>query len=98
MSEGPFESIESAHKYVHLLVSQLEEVRGSLASDFQAVVEDGGARSFDALHLVDYKLQQLHRHLVTSARILNDLRALRRLLLRERELAREVAAEVSGKE
>src|SRR5262245_34449005 len=85
MADTPFESIESAHEYVGLLVTQVEDVARSLESDISEATAAGGGRHLDALRLVDYKLTQLQHHLQTSGRILNDLRALRRLLFAERE-------------
>jgi hypothetical protein len=79
--EGPFSSLESAHEYVTLLEQQVRDVRGSVVDDIAAA--DG--RRLDALRIVDLKLSQLEQHLVASSRALNDLRALRRLLLGERE-------------
>lgn len=93
MSDSPFDSIESAHEYVRLLVSQVHEVQAALVEDLGAAGGDQGSRHVDALRLVDYKLHQLERHLVTSARILNDLRALRRLLLGERARAPQAAGQ-----
>jgi len=84
VAHSPFDSIESAHEYVRLLVTQIHDVQHSLADDLANAPADNGSRQDDALRLVDYKLHQLERHLATSARILNDLRALRRLLLGER--------------
>ena len=80
----PFDSIESAHEYVRLLTSQLDEVQASIAEDVAEATRDGAERRLDALRLVDYKLGQLKYHLSSGCRILNDLRALRRLLLGER--------------
>jgi hypothetical protein len=82
--DTPFDSIESAHEYVTLLTQQVEEVTVSLAEDIDAATRQGAARHLDALRLVDYKLRQLGDHLSRSRRLLNDLRALRRLLLTER--------------
>lgn len=79
--EGPFSSLESAHEYVKLLGQQVREVRSSILEDI--TLADG--RRLDALRIVDLKLTQLDQHLVASGRALNDLRALRRLLLGERE-------------
>jgi hypothetical protein len=80
MVETPFESIESAHEYVGLLREQIISVRTEVAEDIGVAVEEGATRQFDALRLVDYKLSQLDQHLGAASRILNDLRALRRLL------------------
>ena len=79
--EGPFSSLESAHEYVTLLGQQVRDVRASILEDI--TVADG--RRLDALRIVDLKLTQLDQHLAASGRALNDLRALRRLLLGERE-------------
>ena len=84
MSGNPFDSIESAHEYVRLLITQVDDVKASLAGEVAAAREAGAGRQLDALRLVDYKLDQLGRHLAAGSRILNDLRALRRLLLGER--------------
>jgi hypothetical protein len=79
--EGPFSSLESAHEYVTLLGQQVRDVRSSILEDM--TIADG--RRLDALRIVDLKLTQLDQHLAASGRALNDLRALRRLLLGERE-------------
>ena len=41
-------------------------------------------RAAEAMHLLNYKLEQLRHHVKASSRILNDLRTMRRLLLGER--------------
>jgi hypothetical protein len=82
--DTPFDSIESAHEYVTLLTQQVDEVTASLAEDLELAAAQGEARHLDALRLVDFKLRQLGEHLTRSRRLLNDLRALRRLLLTER--------------
>ena len=95
VAETPFDSIESAHEYISLLVTQVERVRASLAEDVAAATEEKRGRRLDALRLVEYKLNQLKHHLSAGGRILNDLRALRRLLLGERRSATTpVAVEV----
>jgi len=84
-AQTPFDSIESAHEYVTLLASQLDGVQAAVAEDFAEAQSETAGRRLDALRLVDYKLAQLKHHLTAAGRILNDLRALRRLLLGERE-------------
>jgi hypothetical protein len=84
MADTPFDSIESAHEYLALLTKQVEEVTASLTEDIELATTQGVARHLDALRLVDLKLRQLGDHLARSSRLLNDLRALRRLLLTER--------------
>lgn len=85
MSDSPFESIESAHEYVDLLVHQADVVRNDLQADIAEATEARDARRMEALQIVDYKLAQLGRHLTASRRILNDLQMLRRLLVGEAE-------------
>ena len=84
--QNPFESVESAQQYIALLVEQVEEVEGALLEDMAQASPE--SRRAEALHLVKYKLNQLKTHLTASRRILNDLRALRRLLLNERQSTR----------
>ncbi len=85
MPESPFERIESAHEYVRLLVSQVEEVRSDIQTDIADAEREQATRRMDALQVVDYKLKQLEQYLGASSRILNDLRMLRRLLLADGE-------------
>lgn len=87
MSANPFDTIESAHEYVRLLVLQIEQERSSIQDDVAEATTAGAARSLDALHIVDYKLTQLSRQLSTASRILNDLRMLRRVLLPDAQAA-----------
>jgi hypothetical protein len=84
-AETPFDNIESAHEYVTLLAVQVGVVRDALPDDFADATRETAGRRLDALRLVDYKLIQLKDHLITAGRLLNDLRALRRLLLGERD-------------
>lgn len=86
-ADSPFDSIESAHEFVTLLCAQVDQVNASLADDVAEAAGEMADRRVDALRLVEYKLAQLKHHLSTSARILNDLRALRRLLLHKRDSA-----------
>jgi len=81
---SPFDTIESAHDYLHLLLESLEEARHHIAKDMHEAGTSGLARRLEALRLVDYKLSQLRVHMSESSRLLNDLRTLRRLLLAER--------------
>ncbi|MGE3179865.1 MAG: hypothetical protein AB7O32_20500 [Vicinamibacterales bacterium] len=81
---GPFDALESAHEYVTLLVDQVREVKSSIETDVAEAEATGPGRRLDALRVVDFKLGRLERDLVASRRNLNDLRALRRVLLGER--------------
>jgi hypothetical protein len=86
VTENPFDSIESAHEYVHLLRDALDETHATVRQDIAGVTGPTEAeRRLDALRLVDYKLDQLRAHITAAGRLLNDLRTLRRLLLSERD-------------
>ena len=85
--ETPFDSIEGALEYVGLLREALQEARGTIDEDIALAEGEGAARRREALHIVGYKLDRLAHHLGASRRLLNDLRTLRRLLLKEREAA-----------
>ena len=82
----PFDSIEGAHEYVRLLLEAVQEARGEIREDLSLARREGNgaARRLEALQLVAYKLERLEHHTRSSARLLNDLRTLRRLLLGER--------------
>ena len=80
MIDAPFDTIESAHDFVGLLKKQVLIVELDIVEDIGAAAREGAARRLDALRLVHYKLAQLQEHLGAGSRILNDLRALRRLL------------------
>lgn len=79
----PFDSLESAHRYVALLCDAVTEARLDVGVDAEAAVRDDAGRRLEALKLVAYKLDRLERHLESSRRLLNDLRMLRRVLLSE---------------
>ncbi|MGB9196612.1 MAG: hypothetical protein WCB53_06760 [Terriglobales bacterium] len=81
--ETPFDSLESTHEYVRLLLETIAEAKGELAADVSAA-EKKPDRRLEALRIVQYKLEKLDSHLQSSSRLLNDLRTLRRLLLEER--------------
>ena len=77
----PFETIESALEFLHLLqvesVKARQEVESLMEQD-----EDASSRREEAFRLVAYKLTQLNSHVESSQRVLHDLRALRTLLLK----------------
>jgi hypothetical protein len=84
--ETPFDSLESAHEYLSLMREALEEAYAAIQQDTaEAQLTQGAERRLEALRLVDYKLNQLRKHLLASLVLTNDLRTLRRLLLRERD-------------
>ena len=79
-----FGNIESAHEYVGLLCEALDEAECTIADELSAPSALTRPRHIDALRLVDYKLHALRQHLLTSRRLLSDLRTLRRYLQDER--------------
>lgn len=81
MVDAPFDTLESAHDFVKLLREHTQSVEAEILDDIGVAVEAGAARRVDALRVVHYKLRQLDDHLGAGSRILNDLRALRRLLI-----------------
>jgi hypothetical protein len=75
---------------VRLLREQVLSVQAEILEDIRVAIQEGAARRLDALRLVEFKLKQLNHHLAAGSRILNDLRALRRLLTDEdRETQRQ---------
>ena len=82
--QTPFDSVENAQNYVRLLVEAIMEAKEEIALDIGAAAQSKSERRVQALQIVQFKLDQLERHLQTSSRLLNDLRTLRRLLLEER--------------
>lgn len=83
-----FESIEEAQEYIRLLREVVTDTRGIVLSDLSEIAPGDSPRREDALRLVEYKLEQLHQHLATSGRLLNDLRTLRRAIYGERQPSR----------
>jgi hypothetical protein len=79
-SGRPFETIESAHEYVGLLLQTIQETAGEVGEDLRRPHPEGSARRRQAFQLVAFKLEQLCSHVATSQRLLNDLRMLRALL------------------
>lgn len=77
-ADSPFETIESAQEFVHLLVETIDESIADVQSEIGHAATE---RHLDALRLAAYKLDQLRGHMAASSRLLNDLRTLRRLLL-----------------
>lgn len=87
-----FESIEEAQEYIRLLREVISDTREIVQADLTEPAINDSTRRHDALRLVDYKLEQLHHHLATSGRLLNDLRTLRRAIYGERQGSRVLAA------
>jgi hypothetical protein len=81
----PFDTIESAHDYIDLLLEAVEEARRDVGSEIGMATGQDRERRAEALRLVALNLNKLSCHITKSRRILNDLRTLRRLLLDERK-------------
>ncbi len=81
----PFDTIESAHDYIDLLLEAIEEARRDVGSEIRMSTGSDRERRAEALQLVALNLNKLSCHITKSRRILNDLRTLRRLLLDERK-------------
>jgi hypothetical protein len=89
VDQNPFGSIESAQEYLRLLSEALQEAQVGFHEDVvdsAPLDERSRARRVEAMRLVSDKLSQLTHHVNASRCVLNDLRTLRRLLLRERVL------------
>ena len=86
-AETPFDSIESAHQYLSLLLEAAREARDAVVADLGPAGDSRYKRHTAVLRLVSYNLEKLEKHVKISRRILNDLRTLRRLLLEERKTA-----------
>jgi len=80
----PFDSIESSHEYVGMLLEAIDEAAADVGEEVCGVDRAGTTRRHQAFQLIAYKLEQLRSHLTTSGRLLNDLRTLRRMLHGER--------------
>ncbi|GAC1437630.1 MAG: hypothetical protein NVSMB62_30120 [Acidobacteriaceae bacterium] len=94
--EPPFDSIESSHCYIELLIEAIQEAQVDVNAEIALAEVDGADRRREALQLVGYKLLRLHSHRTNSGRLLNDLRTLRRLLLDERQVPAPKALGQSG--
>jgi hypothetical protein len=82
VSASPFGTIESAQIYLRLLGEAVDEARETVQEDIRGSARDMDfERRLEALRVVEYKLLQLRVHLGATARLLNDLRRLERLLL-----------------
>jgi len=81
MASVPFESIESSHEYVALLLQAIEETAADVRRGLRRPQPAAALRRRQAFQLVAYKLEQLRRrHVATSHSLLNDLLTLRRMM------------------
>jgi hypothetical protein len=83
-TERPFDSIESAQDFLHILHETVVDAMHELHRDHQVALRDNELRRAQALELAMFKVKILTCHLHKSRRALNDLRMLRRLILNER--------------
>jgi hypothetical protein len=95
--ETPFDTVENAHEYIHLLMEAVAEAKQDVVADLAAAEQSKPDRRLEALRLVQYKLDKLEQQLKGSARNLNDLRSLRRLLLEERYAPMGIAVTAGSK-
>ena len=89
--ETPFDNIESAQRYVELLIEAIEESKRDVDTDIARAESNRLERQKRALQLVSANLAKLSQAMTTSRRILKHLRTLRRLLLEERQLNKHYA-------
>ena len=94
--ETPFDSVESAHDYIELLLETIEEARRDVDANIGSAHRSKAARQEEALRMVAHKLERLSFHTSRSRRLLNDLRTLRRLLLEERDVTEEQLRQMAG--
>jgi len=80
MTTGAFDSVESAHEYVGLLLQAIQETAAEVDEDLRHAERAGRPRRREAFRLVAYKLEQLRFHVAESRRRLNDLVTLRRIV------------------
>src|SRR5678809_1570932 len=96
--QNPFETIESAQKFLRLLSTAISDAKQEVESDVQRTESSEHPRRKDAIQIAAYSLQKLEGHVKQSNRILNDLRTLLRLLFEERIWALSDKNGVTGKE
>ncbi len=87
--ETPFDSVESAHQFVELLLEAIEEAQQEIAAELELARTNGATRRQEALLLVAHKLERLSFHISRSRRLLNDLRLLKRVLVEGGEPVQE---------
>lgn len=83
---SPFDTIESTQEFLQLFDEAVADTLADVARDLADAEAQKDDRKLVALRLVTWKLEKLDLHLSRSRRLLNDLRTLRRLLFREREM------------
>ena len=97
----PFDRIEAASEYLTILHETVVENEHTIELDIAEVADQNIPRCQQVLTLISYNLEKLDGHLKTSAKILNNLARLRRLLLDERNASipgQNKVHEMSGSE
>lgn len=82
--EQPFDTIESAQEFMHILAQTALDAITELRRDREEALRNGEERKAQAIDLAIFKLKRLGCHVHQGSRMLNDLRILRRLILNER--------------
>ena len=83
MEHTPFDTVESAEEFLHLLHVEIEKAQSQINELLAETERDKTAeRRLEALRLVMHKLLQLSKNTDSSLRLLHDLKTLRKLLLR----------------
>jgi hypothetical protein len=90
ISNGPFETIESAEAFLALLGEQVDQAADEVRGELAGWIDGHDERRRDAWRLVLYKITSLSSHVATSRRLLKDLRTLRDLLHRHGAAGRGV--------
>jgi hypothetical protein len=80
MTTRAFDSVESAHEYVGLLLEAIEESAAEVGEDLRRPGGGDGEKRHEAFRLVAYKLEQLRFHIAQSRCRLDDLLTLRRIV------------------
>lgn len=81
-----FESIDSAHEYVGLLLEAIIETAADI-DGFRQTSDRESPHRCEAFRLIAYKLEQLRTHVDASYHRLSELRNLHQMLERDHEAA-----------
>ena len=92
--EENFGCIESAQEFLALLAEAIAETKQDVDADMQQQASASESKRTEALRIASYDLEVLGHHLRRSKRIMNDLRMVRRLLLKQRGVPEEKLPQV----
>jgi hypothetical protein len=76
----PFDTIESAQEFIALLRQSLQEALDDVQNKLSDTAAEKMPSHVRALELANFKLNQLRSHIISTERLLKDLRTLRDLL------------------